>query len=159
MIKSLKEQCEILEHQRNFLNFIQTLVKLDEQVLRTPIRDGKWSVIEIIGHFHPWDEFVLQKRLPYLLTNSSLPPSPNADELNLRSAQLIRNESIQHTIEKCIHIRMELIEALNELPEENWLTELKINQSTLSFYSYFKGLMEHDLHHLNQIQSFLKNET
>ncbi|MGN7476429.1 DinB family protein [Solibacillus silvestris] len=151
----LKEKFEIIRHQKNFLTFIQSLEKLNEDVLRTPIHDGKWSVIEIIGHFYPWDEFVLKKRIPYLLTNSELPPSPNADLLNLRSVQLVRNEDIPHTIKKCIRIRTELIETLNELPEEDWLAELKINQSTLSLYSYFKGLMEHDVHHMKQIKSYL----
>lgn len=156
MIKSLKEKTEILEHQCNFLNFIQSLKNLNDHFLRTPIGDEKWSVIEIIGHFHPWDEFVLQNRLPYFLTNCSLPPSPNTDELNYHSAQLSKNNSFLYTIEKFIRIRSELVETLNQLPEESWLAELKINQSTLSLYSYFKGLMEHDLHHMNQIQSFLK---
>lgn len=157
MIQSLKEKNEILEHQYNFIDYIKSIRSLNEQILRAPIRNGKWSVIEIIGHFHPWDEFVLQNRLTYFLTNSSLPPSPNTDELNYHSAQLSKNNSILHTIEKCIRIRTELVETLNQLPEENWLAELKINQSTLSLYSYFKDLMEHDLHHMNQIQSFLKN--
>ncbi|WP_337999466.1 DinB family protein [Solibacillus daqui] len=154
-MNSLKEKSEILAHQRNFLNFIQSLEHINENVLLTPICDGKWSVIEIIGHFYPWDEFVLQNRLPYLLTNSSFPPSPNADDLNLRSAHLARNEPIQHTFEKCIRIRTELVETLNELPEEIWLAELNINQSTLSLYTYLKGLMEHDIHHMKQIQTFL----
>lgn len=156
MIQSLKEKHEILEHQYNFIDYIKSIRSLNEQILRAPIRNGKWSVIEIIGHFHAWDEFVLQNRIPYFLTNSSLPPSPNTDELNYLSAQLSKNNSILHTIEKFIRIRTELVEILNQLPEENWLAELKINQSTLSLYSYFKGLMEHDLHHMNQIQSFLK---
>lgn len=90
IIQSLKEKTEILEHQCNLLNFLQSLNNLNEHTLRTPLRNGKWSVIEIIGHFYPWDEFVLQLRLPYLLTSSSLPPSPNADKLNYHSSQLAK---------------------------------------------------------------------
>lgn len=151
-----KEKSEILAHQQDFLRFIQSLTHINEHVLLTPIRDGKWSTIEIIGHFYTWDEFVLQNRIPYLLTNSSLPSSPNADDLNLYSAHLARNEPIQHTFQKCIRIRKDLIETLSDLPEENWFAELTINYSSLSLYSYFKGLMEHDIHHMRQIHTFFK---
>lgn len=156
-IQLLKEKSEIVAHQHHFIRFIEGLENFNEHVLLTPIRDGKWSTIEIIGHFYAWDEFVLQNRMPYLLTNSSLPLSPNADDLNLYSAHLARNEPIQHTFDKCIRIRKELIETLSELPEENWLAELTINHSSLSLYSYFKGLMEHDIHHMRQIHTFLKD--
>ena len=154
----LNEKYEILEHHHNFLYFLQSLKKLNENLLRKPISEGKWSVIEIISHFRFWDEFIVQNRTPYFLTNSSLPPSPNADDLNFHDSLQARHDTIQHTFKKCIRVRRELMKTLNELPEEKWLAELNINQSTLTLYTYFKGLMEHDIHHLNQIQSFIKNE-
>ena len=153
MITLLKEKLEILNHQTSFINFVQSLAYLDEYVLRQPIREGKWSIIEIIGHFYFWDEFVLQKRLPYLLSGNTFPPGPNANVLNKQAALLARQENIRSTLEKCLHIRTELIEALSAITDENWLIEIKINQTRLTIYEYFKGLMEHDIHHINQIKS------
>ena len=149
----VNEKLEILNHQKNFINFVESLQYLDEYVLRQPIREGKWSIIEIIGHFYFWDEFVLQKRLPYILTGNPLPPSPNANVLNKQSSLLARHENVHRTIEKCILIRTTLMEALNAIPDENWFVEFNINQTRLTLYEYLKGLMEHDIHHINQIKS------
>lgn len=149
------KKLEILNHQRSFINFIESLNSLNESQLREPIDAGKWSVIEIIGHFYPWDEFILQKRIPYFLTGGTLPPGPEADDLNKQSALLARQESVQNTISKCIRIRTELVEKLESLPPKNWLVEFKINHSQLTIYQYFKGLVEHDIHHLNQIKQAL----
>ena len=149
----LNEKLEILNHQKNFINFVESLQYLDEYVLRQPISEGKWSIIEIIGHFYFWDEFVLQKRLPFVLTGNPLPPSPNAKVLNKHSSLLARHENVHRTIEKCIRIRTTLMEALNAIPDENWLVEFNINQTRLTLYEYLKGLMEHDIHHINQIKS------
>jgi hypothetical protein len=153
VITILTEKLEILNHQKNFINFVESLQYLDEYVLRQPIREGKWSIIEIIGHFYFWDEFVLQKRLPFILTGNPLPPSPNANVLNKQSSLLARHEHVHRTIEKCILIRTTLIEALNAIPDENWLVEFNINQTRLTLYEYLKGLMEHDIHHIHQIKS------
>jgi len=151
----LNERIEILNHQRSFINFAQSLANFNESQLREPIDAGKWSVIEIIGHFYAWDEFILHNRLPYFLTENTLPPGPEADDLNKQSALLARQASVQNTIRKCIRIRTELVEKLESLPPENWVVEFKINNSMLTIYQYFKGLMEHDIHHLNQIKQAL----
>ena len=126
---------------------------MDETLLRKPIAEGKWSIIEIVGHFYPWDEFVLQQRIPFLFTGESLPKAPSADELNSRSSFIARRESIENTLNKCIAVRQDFINQLLQVSEEKWLSPIQIGQSILTFYEYLKGLMEHDLHHINQIKS------
>lgn len=152
----LNEKSKILEHHQNFIIFMKNLSSLDEQLLRKPIDEGKWSVIEIIGHFYAWDEFVLQYRMPYLFKNDDLPKGPNTKDLNTQSALLARTEDIEITLKKCICIRNELFSQLSQIPDDNWLIELQINHSKLTLYEYLKGLMEHDVHHIKQIKSALK---
>lgn len=135
---------------------MKNLNNLDEQLLRKPIGEGKWSVIEIIGHFYTWDEFVLQYRIPYLFKNGDLPKGPNTKDLNTQSALLARTEDIEITLKKCIRNRSELFSQLSQIPDDNGLIELQINQSKLTLYEYLKGLMEHDVHHIKQIKSALK---
>ncbi|MER2171572.1 MAG: DinB family protein [Psychrobacillus psychrodurans] len=149
----LKEKTEILAHHQNFITFIYSLKSIDENLLRKPIGEGKWSVIEIVGHFYPWDEFVLHQRIPYLFTCGQLPKAPSIDELNGKSSLDARTEAFENILEKCIHIRQELLSQLKQIPEEDWLIPIQINQSTLTFYEYLKGLMAHDIHHLNQMKS------
>ncbi|MBD8033344.1 MULTISPECIES: DinB family protein [Solibacillus] len=147
-----REKSEIIEHHQNFLLFLQRMKTLDECLLRKPIGERKWSIIEIVGHFYPWDEFVLQHRIPYLLAGKSLPKAPSAEDFNIHSSFIARTETIEKTFEKCIRIREDLLNQLNQIPEEKWLIKLQIKDSTLTLYEYLKGLMEHDIHHINQMK-------
>ena len=149
----LKEKSEIVAHYQNFITFIHSLKFIDENLLRKPIGEGKWSIIEIVGHFYPWDEFVLQQRIPFLFTGEHLPKAPNVDELNDQSSLHARTVAVENTLERCVHVRQELLSQLKQVPEDDWLIPIQINQSTLTFYEYLKGLMEHDIHHLNQMKS------
>lgn len=152
VVQLLKEKSEILAHHQNFITFIHSLKSFDENLLRKPIEDGKWSVIEIVGHFCPWDEFVLQHRIPYLLKGKRLPKGPSVDDLNTHSSLLARTEAVENTLQKCIQIREELLSQIKQIPEDDWLIQIQINQSNLTFYEYLKGLKEHDIHHINQIK-------
>lgn len=156
VVHLLKEKSEILAHHQNFITFIHSLKSFDENLLRKPIEDGKWSVIEIVGHFCPWDEFVLQHRIPYLLKGKRLPKGPSVDDLNTHSSLLARNEAVENTLEKCIGIREDLLSQLDQISDLNWMSELQINDANIAFYEYLKGLMKHDLHHIDQIKSTIK---
>lgn len=153
MVHLLKEKSEIVAHQQSFITFIHSLKSIDENLLRKPIGEGKWSIIEIVGHFYPWDEFVLQQRIPYLFSDEHFPIAPGIDELNNQSSLQSRTEDVENTLEKCIDIRQELLSQIKQIPEDDWLVPIQINHSTLTFYEYLKGLMEHDLHHINQMNS------
>lgn len=157
MEKLLRGKSEIVEHQQNFILFLKSMKSIDESLLRKPIGIGKWSIIEIIGHFYAWDEFVLQHRITYILTGKSLPKAPSANDLNMQSSLHTRTEVIEKTFEKCIGIRKDLLNQLNQIPNEDWLRKWQINHSSLTLYEYFKGLMEHDLHHIHQIKSSLRS--
>ena len=156
MVHLLNEKSKILEHHQNFIIFIKNLSNLDEQLLRKPIEEGKWSSIEIIGHFNAWDEFVLQYRIPHLFKSEHLPKGPNIKDFNSQSALLARTENIEITLKKCLHIRNELLNQISQITDDSWLIKLQINQSKLTLYEYLKGLMEHDVHHIKQIKSALR---
>lgn len=153
----LREKSEIIGHHQNFLLLLQRMKTLDESLLRKPIGERKWSIIEIVGHFYPWDEFVLQHRIPYILAGKSLPKAPSAEDVNIHSSFIARTETIGKTFEKCIRIREDLLNQLDQIPEEQWLIKLQIEDSTLTLYEYLKGLMEHDIHHINELKFTLKH--
>ena len=151
----MTNRSEILEHHKQFLNFVHQLSKLDEQVLRQPMQEGKWSIIEIIGHFQPWDQFVIKQRLPFIFTNEEIPPSPKVEEVNATAASGARNNPINVTLEHFMNSRTQLIDLLSHLHKEVWNSQIHINQKTISFSEYMKGLMEHDLHHKRVVEVFL----
>lgn len=146
---------EIIQHQLDSIEFVKSLNTLSEKEWRTQIEDGKWTVAEIIGHFKPWDEFVLHKRLPYFFSEHEFPKSPESEKINAESANNSRAEKQQVTIDKFISTRKELYKAIIEIPNDCWTEKISIGKTTLSMYEYFRGLAQHDHHHFDQIKNII----
>lgn len=148
---------QIISHYEESIVFVESLVNMTEEQWRTPIEPGKWTVAEVIGHLTPWDEFVLNQRLPFLFTEDSLPKGPDVEEMNASAARNSRARSKDETIANFIHRRRRLIDALYEIVDEQWQRPFTIGASELTLYSYFASLVDHDQHHFSQIQRVLKN--
>ena len=118
------------------------------------MQEGKWSIIEVIGHFQPWDQFVIKQRLPFIFTNEECPPSPKVEEVNAIAAWEAKNNPIHVTFEHFMTSRTQLIDLLSDLHKEVWKSQIHINQKTISFSEYMKGLIEHDLHHKRVVEVF-----
>lgn len=147
---------EIIKHHLDFMEFARFLLTLDKRLLRKPISEGKWSTVEIIGHLAAWDEFVLRDRIPYFFRRNTFPAGPDVVIFNEQAALKAREIEVIFVIDAFLNGRIQLVEWLREIPQELWFAEIKINQSTLTLSSYFKGLMEHDLHHMGQIKRIIK---
>ncbi|MFA9555745.1 DinB family protein [Evansella sp. AB-rgal1] len=48
-------------HSNNMVDYISRLKELPEDILCQPIKEGKWSIIQIVGHLYYWDKFNLEK--------------------------------------------------------------------------------------------------
>lgn len=153
MVEKNKE--EILFHFENSIDFVRKLEEISEENWRTPIAIDKWSIAEIIGHLTPWDEFLLNKRIPYLLNNIPIQKGPNVEELNQDSAAISSKRSKKEIITFFINTRRSLIITINNIDEELWNKELNIGESSLSLYDYLKTFVEHDLHHFEQISKLI----
>ncbi len=153
-MNKLKE--EIIQHKLYSIEFVQSLNMLSEKEWRTQTGEGKWTVAEIIGHFVPWDEFVLHKRLPYLFSDDELPKSPDSEEMNARSASISREQTKQTIIDHFVSTRKVLLKAINEISNNHWEAKFSIGKTTLSLYEYFQGLAQHDLHHFEQIRNTIQ---
>ncbi len=153
----MNKKDEIMTHQLNAINLVSGLENLSEPEWRTASGEGKWTLAEIIGHFVPWDEFIMQKRLPYLLLDQDqdLLKGPESQYLNIESALISRNEDLHTTIQKFIATRTALYRLLNDAPDQKWEKTCFIGSHKFSFYEYFKGLAEHDPHHFSQIKKVL----
>lgn len=145
-------QNEIIKHHQYAIEFVRSLNNLREEKWRMKIEEGKWTVAEIIGHLIPWDEFVLNNRLPYLFSVQELPIGPDVKTLNATSAGKAREQEKKVIINDFISVRSELLQKIEGIPDTRWNEEITIGQTKLNLYDYFKGLAEHDLHHFNQIK-------
>ncbi|TMU87161.1 DinB family protein [Bacillus sp. BHET2] len=146
---------EVVKHHVNMIAWSQTLNNLSSNQWFSPIKENKWSIAEIISHLIPWDEFVLEYRIPYFSSNDSLPNSPDRDAVNERAALEGRSAEKSVTINRFIASRTKLLECIENISSDLWDKTFRIGETELTVYQYFKGLTEHDTHHKKQIQDSL----
>ena len=77
------------------------------------------------------------------------------EEVNATAALCARNNPINVTLEHFMNSRTQLIDLLSDLHNDVWNSQIRINQKTISFTEYMKGLMTHDLHHKRVVEVFL----
>ncbi|MEO4055013.1 DinB family protein [Solibacillus sp. CAU 1738] len=142
---------ESIQHANKYASF-------SKELLQQPIAQGKWSIVEIIGHLIAWDEFVINKRVPFLINGKSLPASPSVEKINKHAAQTALNKPPHEVLEEFTSIRSRLIEQIEAIREDCWVKEFKINDSLLTWTSYFLGLIQHDEHHFKQCADFLNKK-
>ena len=150
-----EKKINIINHYEKTIEWVNRLRELSEDSWRTPIEEGKWTIAEVIGHLIPWDEFVLNQRIPYLMDTVELPKSPEVEPVNQQAAELSRSRSKDDTINQFIKIRKSLVAGLRDMPDDLWEQDLFIGGKSISLRRYFAGLMEHDQHHFRQINRLL----
>lgn len=144
-----------MNHYEMTIKWVEKFNDLSESQWRTPIAKEKWTIAEVIGHLIPWDEFVVNKRLPYLFYESELPKSPETELINQQASRTSKSCSKEETINNFIVGRENLIFAITNFEDRYWTQEIPIGKRKLTLADYFEGLVKHDLHHFEQIQQIL----
>lgn len=150
-----RDKTDVINHYKKSIDWIGSLRSLTEDQWRMPVETGKWSVAEVIGHLHPWDEFVLNHRIPFFFVDERLPKGPDAAQVNARAAKKSREQHMDQTIMNLISSRSQLLQILQQFTDEQWQQTFTIGQSELIIVDYFTGLINHDLHHFSQIQKVI----
>ncbi|MFJ7370674.1 DinB family protein [Lysinibacillus sp. NPDC098008] len=146
---------QIIQHYELSLYWIKSLSDISEVQWRMPIEPGKWSVAEVIGHLSPWDEFVLNHRIPFFFVKKCLPKGPDVAWMNTIAAKKSREQSMEETIKNFIATRSQLLQAVQSFSDEQWQQLFTVGQSEITVIAYFIGLVNHDLHHFSQVQNVI----
>lgn len=147
---------QIVLHFEDLLGRVEELQHLSEEQWRTPINKGKWSIAEVVGHLISWDEFVLQQRIPFLFKETQLPKSPDTELINHQASVVSKSRTKEETIEMFIDGRKRIIKKIDNLEDDLWNQGFEIGEGTLTLFSYFFSIVEHDEHHLRQIHRVLR---
>ncbi|MEC0986256.1 DinB family protein [Bacillus safensis] len=148
----------VIQHYEHSIEWAKSLMELTDKEWRRAIADGKWSTAEIIAHFVPWDEFILKARLKEFWNDQPLPQAPDVRKMNQQSAERARKEKKSETIVRFIAVRTELLQEMKKIEPSRWNELFFIGRTKLTLFSYFQGLMEHDIHHMKQIKEALSPE-
>ncbi|WP_077596128.1 DinB family protein [Oceanobacillus kimchii] len=137
-------------------NNVARLKQYDEETLTTPIKKGKWSIREIVGHIYYWDRFHLIKMLPNMTHGADLPPFPDHDQHNEEALEFLQDKSAKEIMDMFIEKRKEFIEEITTIDKGSKFT---IGGSKRQFTtdSFLKIFIKHDKHHIKQIEGFLED--
>lgn len=144
----------VIEELNQLITFVNSLEAVSEKIFFSPISEEKWSTAAIVSHFMYWDQYILEERLERMMNGEFLPKSNiNVDDMNRLAKEYAHsgNSKVQLIQEVC-KARNRL---LNSLADRNLETNFKIGSSEMSVNKYFKGMVEHDDHHIKQIKAFL----
>lgn len=142
---------EILEHEKNYIAWLDSLHELPEDRATAPYAEGKWSPNEIVMHLAEWDRFTLKQRIPLMNEGEKLAPFPNFEAFNAEAAAHARKQTFKETLIYAKQQRQTIIEELQKIDEAEWDKVFYIGTHEVTIRGYFTDFLEHDHHHQMQI--------
>lgn len=153
-----------LENYSHFIDSLESLKHIDAHLITTPIQEKKWSIKEVLAHIYRWDIFLLEVAIPSAL-HERIIHFPSHDEYNFASQQFAETISFSQLIHTSILTRKQLITNLLDM-KDSTLEPITINNNmhcpkTNERYTMLylmSEFVEHDQHHLAQIEQFLSQQ-
>jgi uncharacterized damage-inducible protein DinB len=148
---------EVLTQYKSFTNWLQQLKQMPDEYWLVPIKDGKWSVGEIVAHIRAWDVFVWDERVAYFVSGSEIPVKKvDVEEINSNAANEAKSGiSKNQLLDEVIECRQVVAKKLEEVPSSVWQERKEMGSKMITLCEYISGLVEHDEHHKTQIEEFL----
>jgi len=131
------------------------LKEISEEKLSEPIKEGKWSILQVVGHLYYWDKFNLEVMVPYMTEGADLPKFPDHDQHNEEAMSFIEGVSVESLIDSFVQTRKELNEELSRVEKDVRFT-IGGGKRKFSVESFIKIFIKHDAHHLKQIKEKLQ---
>ncbi|GGG54418.1 DinB family protein [Paenibacillus radicis (ex Gao et al. 2016)] len=134
---------------------IAMLRKVEEHKLLDPIKEGKWSIQELIGHLYNWDKFILEQHIPLMTQGANLIPFPDHDSHNNEGILYIsRFKNVVALLDEFVHTRNRIFEAIKTMKSDIRFT-IGSGKRQFTIDSYISIFSKHDIHHLEQIRNKL----
>lgn len=148
---------------QSFVQWIDSLKGLDDDLWTEPIAEGKWSIGEIVSHIKGWDDYLLNVTLPIVIKGEEI-TFPAFDPFNEKASKYAKSGITKNElINVVIQTRERLVQQLVEFPEEKLYSPIKVDGMSHCPHSgepYSLGyiisdFVYHDHHHKQQITDFL----
>lgn len=137
-------------------NYFLSLHTLSEEKLLKETEHSKWSIREIIGHIYYWDKYLLDVMVPEMFEGAALPVFPDHDIYNEKAMKhIIKFTSTKELLNEFSLTRDSLLHKIEALPEDTTFTIGK-GKKSFSPDTFIAMFVEHDDHHIKQIETFLK---
>lgn len=153
---------ETIDRYKAFIKWTDTLRNLDDEKWLTPVAEGKATVSEIIAHLQNWDNYLINTVIPAIKNNEGI-VFPDYDSFNQKAYEYARSDITKNSIiDEFKLTRLKLIEILLTEPDvaskhvtSNGVENCPHTGTPYSLLYIIYELIEHDLHHKNQILSVI----
>ncbi|GAK13172.1 DinB family protein [Geomicrobium sp. JCM 19039] len=141
----------------NSMVAIEKLYEVGEYQLIQPMRKGKWSVREVVGHLESWDTHILSEWVPAIEEGARLSAFPDHDTFNHEAIEMRKNLDVKTSLDQFLTTRKKLISQLLAI-DPNVRFTIGDGKRQFSVETFAKMFAKHDQHHMKQIEEFLSNE-
>jgi len=150
---------EVSESLGGWIDFISTLMPCPEDVLCTPIEEGKWSVRDIVSHIMGWDKDFM-KTLDRIIRQGEaiLQEHHDVQAFNEASVAYGRTMKPHDLLREAAFQREQLIRKLQQVSEEAFTRPMHGSPYTLETFLQ-EMFVNHDRHHEKQILRYLQSRT
>lgn len=148
---------DLIERYSSLIPWVQSLVKISDDLWFSPFAPGKWGTADVIAHFISWDQFIIDNRLIYIRNHTPIPEkSVEVEQMNKEASNFARNGIAKEVlIQKCIDTRKQLTELMEEIDEERYSKAL-FKEKEITLNEYLIGFLSHDQKHQEQIDQHLE---
>ncbi|PLT29003.1 DinB family protein [Peribacillus deserti] len=145
----------ILEEYTRITDFFEQLKTTPEKLFFLAIGENKWSSAAIVAHFIYWDRYILESRLPGMLEGRDLEKSSvHVEEMNDRAKHYAHSGvSKEHLLDEAISWRMKSAQLLKDA---DFNKSFRIGEKPLTLKQFIEGDIEHDRHHMRQMEEHIK---
>jgi uncharacterized damage-inducible protein DinB len=155
----MKEQ--VLSKFSTYISYLQKLETMEDSIFDLPIKEGKWSIKEIICHIYRWDLHFFEQSIPAVLKERVI-NYPSYHDYNMDSEIYSKTIEMKALLQDSIKLRKRLLHHLSELDvilyepiKINGYTNCPRTNTPYTLMNYIIELVEHDDHHVNQIEEFM----
>ena len=147
----------ILEEKLNLIEWCQTLKGLSDDMWLRSFKEGSWGIADVISHFIVWDTFLINHRIPYFISEQSVPNVPiDVEEMNKGAIKYARfGISKKELLNQFSVIRKQLVDEIERIPTQYFYNDYQFGTKKVRLNNYFSSFIQHDLNHKEEIMQFL----
>lgn len=154
---------QVIQEFASYTEWLKTLEKLSESDWNKQSDSEKWSIKQIVLLIAHWDNHLLNVIIPSVKNGEGM-IFPDFDSFNARATKRAEKLTGETVLKESINSRRTLVTMLDSLSEEALTYKTTANGVShnppqgvpYSLHVIIEEFIEHDRHHMKQVESILK---
>lgn len=155
-----KTNAQLVAEFHSFIPYVQSLETLDVTIWENPIRDGKWSLKELLCHMMRWDQYFYEEAFAKVKEGQPVTAKHlNFSEFNARAIEYAQTVTVQEVIRQFVLYRGLIVAEMTDISDEDFMRTYKDGDGkTFSCRGHLRGFLPHDKHHKKQMEQYIQSQ-